>query len=602
MKHLPKVGRTSRLAAIACALALVAGACSNGSSGKGQSGSGNNGSTNGTAQTEGGGLFPTELVNKAVHDGTPVRGGTVTWGLESDVLSVSPNQNPIQPADVQLAAAVFAPLTRFGDHGTFKGRPVTDNTDHAYNQLADSLTSTNDDLQHWTLKLRAGVKFSNGQPVTAQQVVDSTKWAMATSNCSCAQDAKEIVSVTAEGDLTVQYTLKEPVVTWPAVLTGGGLGWITESSARNAAPDPTNPDYTHLIGAGAFKYESHVGDNYTVVRNDDYFGVDRLNHDAKLPYLDKIVFKPLADSTTRLQAVQSGGVQIMGTADTSNLVGAKRSSNLRVQPAEGSSSTILVLNITKPPFGATPKPGETPQQTAIRSLDDPTALAARQAFAYAINRNEINQKYYQGTRIPSYGFFPQSSPWYDPTGQVPRYDPTKAKELVARVTKAGVKMDVQSICIATPESTGVNQILTAQDKAVGITNTLKQVDQAVLVSTLLSGGGNIQWNSSCFRSGMNPDPDGAMYGGLLSTGSANITKYNRPEIDALLNQGRQTADVTKRKAIYDKIQTQVAKDVVIIPLVFDYWGNVFAKSISGLSVPAPNSLGIIDPAGLYEVK
>jgi peptide/nickel transport system substrate-binding protein len=596
VKSAPTNRRILRWSAVVCALALLAGACSNDNTGS------KSPSTKPGASTpnnpEAAGIFPADIVNKAVHDGTPKRGGTITWGLESDVLDVSPNQSPIQPADVQMASAVFAPLVTWGDHGEFEGMAVTDNTDHAYNQLADRLTSENDDLVHWTLTLRKGVKFSNGKPVTAQQVVDATKWAMDSPQCSCAQNAKEIASVTAEGDLTVNYTLKDPIVDWPTKLVGTGLGWISESSAREAAPDPASPDIAHLIGAGPFQYASHSGDTYTVTANPHYFGVDRRNHDAKLPYLDKIVFKPLADSVTRLQAVQSGSVQIMGTADTSNLVGAKADPDLRVQPAEVSSSTILVMNLTHPPFGVEPRPGETAQQTAIRSLDDPTALAARQALNYSINRNEINQKYYKGTRVPSYGFFPSNSPWFDAGSQLPRFDQAKARALVKKVEAAGVKMNVHSICINTPEASGVNQIMSEQSKAVGITGEFQPVEQAILVSTLLGGGTNLSWDRSCFRSPQLADPDG-VYGSIITGGPTNLVKYSRPEVDKWLNEARRTADVAERKKLYDKIQEQFNRDVVVIPLLFDYWGNVFSEKVSGLSTPSFSSLGIIAPGELY---
>jgi peptide/nickel transport system substrate-binding protein len=588
-----------RFSAGLCALALLAGACSNSDSTSKPSASTKAGATTQTAEATAG-IFPADIVNQPVHDGTPARGGSITWGVESDILDVSPNQNVIQPADVQMAYAVFDPLLTYGDPDDthFKGQPVTDNTDHRYNQLADSLTSDNDDLQHWTLTLRKGVKFSNGKPLTATEVVDHTKWVMASPECACATNAKNISSVTADGDLTVKYTLAEPVVAFPSQLTGTGLGWITESSARGNAQ---KPGIDQLVGAGPFAYQSHSGDSYTLVKNKYYYGTDHDNDDAKLPYLDKITFTPLADSVTRLQAVQSGSVQIMGTADTSNLVGAKKDPNLKVQPAQGSSATILVTNLTHPPFGVKAKPGESAQDTAIRSLDDPDAIKAREAFVYSINRNEINQKYYKGARVPAYGFFPSSSPWYNPDGQLPRYDKAKATELVDELKAKGMAPTVNALCINTPESSGIFQILKQQGQAVGIHSNLRQVEQAILVTTLLSGTGDIPWDTACFRSAQLSDPDG-VYGGLITGGPTNLVKYSRKNVDTWLNEARQTNDTAKRKALYDKIQVQVSKDKFVVPLLFDYWGNVFAKNISGLGTPSPGSLGIIRPGTLYRTQ
>lgn len=538
-------------------------------------------------------LFDTASVNAPVHEGNPSRGGSITFGLESDVLNVSPNQSLLQPADQQVASAVFASLVSFDD----KGIPVTDETDHHANQLAETVTHT-PDLRTWTVKLRAGLKFSNGVDLTAHQVVDHTEWVKSSGTCDCNQDAQNINSVTASGVDTVTYVLGNPVVDWPAKLTRGGLGWITESSARTSAGDPTSPDIGHLVGAGPFAYESRSGDSYTVVANTHYFGVDRSNGNAKLPYLNQITFKPLADSVTRLQALQSNSVQIMQTADTANLVQAKKDKSLTVQPAQGTSATIIGLNLTRPPFGVAPKPGEDAQAAAIRALDDPTALAARRAFNAALNRNEINQKYYSGTRLPAYGLIPEGNPWYDKAGQLPRFDPTGARALLDKVVAAGVKPDLSYLCINTPQSTGMFTIAQPQFESVGFASTFRPVDQAILVQNLLAGSGSIAWTAACFRAPQMADPN--QLSGLLGTGgSTNFVKYSRPRVDTWLAEARTTTDPATRKKAYDKVLKQFAHDVVYVPTLYDYYGNVFRNTISGVSAPLPNALGIIQPGGLY---
>lgn len=586
------MGKTTilRSAVVATILVFGAAACGN------DNGSGTAKPSDSDSAQEPGNLFPLESVNKAVHEGTPVRGGTLTYGLEGDVLNVSPNQNVVQPPDVQLASAVFDPLISFDADGL----PITDNTNHQANQLADELTHSAD-LKTWTLTLRKDVKFSNGVAFDAQQVVDSTMWVRDSGTCDCSESAKLITEISATGTDTVTYTLAEPVVDWPSKLDRSGLGWITESGARNAAADPSMPGIDDLVGAGPFKYQSKSGDTYTLVRNTHYYGVDHENDDAKLPYLDKIIFKPLADSTTRLQAVQSDSVQIMQTADTGNLVQAKNDPNLSVQPAQGSSSTIIGLNLNRPPFGVEGTEGEAAQATAERALKDPTALQARQAFNYSINRNEINQKDFSGTRNPAYGFLPADSPFYDPEGQLPRFDLAKAKSLVDKVKQSGVSTALTALCVSNPQATSTFQLVQQQVEAAGFTATLKQVEQSVLVQNLLAGGGDIPWNMACFRAPQVADPNG-LYNALHSGGPTNFVKYSRDNVDRALEQGRQTADRAERQKLYATVQQQVATDVVYVPLLFDYDGNVFRNNVSGLTTPSPTSLGIIRPGNLYYIK
>ena len=577
-------------------LGLCVSACSN--SGSSGTGAAKSAGGNGTGPAGAASLFGAKDLNAPQHVGTPKRGGDLTFGLESDILDVSPAKSIVQPSDRALATAVFDPLVSFDAHG----QPVTDNTDHKVDQLADEVTHPAGDLATWTVHVRKGIEFSNGKPLTAAEIVSHTKWVQAGGVCACKESAAEISSLDTgtddQGRATVTYHLSSPVVDWPDKIATTGLGWITESGARGT---DTNPDLTtdHLVGTGPFVFGKHSGDTYKVVKNPHYYGVDPVNG-QQLPYLDSIEFKPLSDSVTRLQAVSSGGVQIMQTADTSNLVGAQKDSNLRIQPIQGTSSTIQVLNLTHEPFGVKPKPGETAQTTAQRSLDDPTAHKARLAYEVSINRSEINQKYYQGTRVPAYGFLPLTNPYFSAKGQLPRYDPIQAKKLVAQVKAAGVSMKLKTMCINTPEASSVHQIMAAQQEAVGITSVQKQVDQATLVRTMLSGGTSAVWDVACFRSGQFADPDG-LYSRFHTGGSLNLAKYSRAKVDQWLEAGRTHADVSYRKSVYDKVQIQTAADVVYVPLLFDLFGNVHSDKISGLSLPDPTSLGTIRPGELYYI-
>ena len=186
----------------------------------------------------------------------------------------------------------------------------------------------------------------------------------------------------------------------------------------------------------------------------------------------------------------------------------------------------------------------------------------------------------------------------DDESQLPRHDAKRAAELVDQVEAAGVDMEVRNICINTSEASGVAEIMGEQGRAVGITGEMLQLEQAVLVNTLLSGASDIEWDRSCFRSPQLADPDG-IYGSVVTGGGTNLVKYSRPEVDGWLDEARRTADVDERRELYSRIQAQFNDDLVVIPLLFDYWGNVFRKNLSGLSTPSVGSLGIIDPGELY---
>jgi ABC-type transport system substrate-binding protein len=317
------------------------------------------------------------------------------------------------------------------------------------------------------------------------------------------------------------------------------------------------------------------GNTITVTKNSKYW---QKRDGVALPYLDKMVFKPLTDSKTRLAAVQSGGVDIMQTADTDNLVEAKKDPNLVIQPVTGSSSTILILNIKKPPFND---------------------IRAREALNYGLNRIDLNQRAYQGARVPAYGFFPPTDPYYDPTAQLPSYDLTKAKALVTQLKNEGKPTDYQSLCIPTPEASQDFSILKQQAAQAGTTVTLNTLDQASFVAALLGGKANYQ--VACFRSPQAADPD-EFYSSLHTGGSTNIPGYSNKVVDQALDSARKYTDINTRRRLYNTVQKQVSKDVVFVPLLFDLYGNVHSNKTSGLSKPWPNSLGLINTGTLYFIK
>ncbi len=550
--------RSVRWAGALLALAVIGGACSNGSSGNASkpTGTGNGGTTAPAGGS--GGLFPTTQLNQPQFVGTPSIGGTMTFGLESKVLTLDPGQQMVQPADLEVGTAIYDSMVQFND----KDQPAP--------FLAKSWTSSSD-LKTWTFQLQQGVTFQpTNNPFNAAAVVAATKRSQAQPNCSCKTAADSIASVTATAPYTVVYQLKAPNVAFPVQLAGT-LGMIVDAkaAASEGASFASKP-----VGTGPFVMQTY-GNTITVTKNSKYW---QKRDGVALPYLDKMIFKPLTDSKTRLAAVQSGGVDIMQTADTDNLVEAKKDPNLVIQPVTGSSSTILILNIKKPPFND---------------------IRARQALNYGLNRIDLNQRAYQGARVPAYGFFPPTDPYYDPTAQLPAYDLTKAKALVSQLKSEGKSTDYTSLCIPTPEASNDFTVLKEQAKAAGTNVTLNTLDQASFVAALL--GGKANYNVACFRSPQAADPD-EFYSSLHTGGSTNIPGYSNPVVDKSLDQGRKYTDIATRRRLYNTVQKQVSKDVVFVPLLFDLYGNIHSSKTSGLSKPWPNSLGLINTSTLYFVK
>ncbi|CAN5721978.1 ABC transporter substrate-binding protein [soil metagenome] len=489
-------------------------------------------------------------------EGTPTPGGTITFGLESAVDSVDPANDLAQPADKIVALAIYDPLMSFDEEG------------NVVPYLAESVES-NEDLTVWTVKVPTGILFHDGTPFNAEAVkLQYDRFLDPATNCTCLPDLTQITSIEAPDDTTVIFTLAEPNVAFTVQLSNS-RGYIASPTAVAALG---NDGFDRApVGTGPFRMADY--DNLVVEKNPDYW---RTGDDGtQLPYLDSIDFEEIPDSTTRLQAVQAGDIDIMQTADTANIVDAK-AAGLEVQEITGSSSTIVFFNTTQPPF------------------DD---VRARRAVAFALNRERANEIIYEGARTESYSAFPPGYLYEVELDEpLPRYDVDEARALVDEYEAENGPLAFSIICIPTPEAEQLLQLFQQDMQEAGMDVTLDTLDQGEYVPLVFGKDPSIQ--AGCFRNNQLSDPD-QIYSGLITGGGSNIMQYSNPVVDEALNAGRATDDVEARKEAYRTVLQETANDVPTIPTLFDLFGNIHRPELHGLPAPEANALGAIKSATIW---
>jgi ABC-type transport system substrate-binding protein len=529
-----------RLSALALGLVMIAAACGSDSDGN-----------------AGGGDATEETTTTEQPEATPVKGGELVFATESDVSTLEPGK-AAQPADKVITLGIFDPLTTYVDG---KIEPY----------LAESLEGT-DDLLTYTMKLRSGVTFHDGTPLNADAVVKHfDRLKDPATACSCASLVSIITSMDvpdgAEG-LTVVFHLAEPSVAFPDLLAGSS-GYVESPTAvANLGAGFANAP----VGTGPFVLKEFTpGERVVLEAYPGYWKQD--DNGIQLPYLDKLTIVPIADSGQRVSALKAGDIDIFQTADSATVASAEKD-GFAAQKISGSSSTIILLNNAKPPF------------------DD---VRARQALAYAINKDAINERVYDGVREPSYSGFATDSPFYNPDAGTPKYDPDKAKELVDEL--GGLKFSL--VCIPTPEADGILQLVKQMGEQVGMEIELQTQEQGAYVQRMFSKSGD--YEAGCFRSSHFIEPD-AIRPGLTTGDTGNLVFYSNPEVDKLLDEGRRTADLEKRKEAYFRVQEITGQDVPLITTLYDLFGNVYNADKVGPPPPGEaNSLGAIKPGYLYAV-
>lgn len=392
-----------------------------------------------------------------------------------------------------------------------------------------------DDLT-WVFTIRKGVKFHDGTDVDAEAVKFSMDRIRNNTKSVRFADTKQITDTIVVDKYTLKVTLSEPFAPFPSRLTGG-LGYVVSPTAVKKLGD----DAFGLapVGSGPFKFGEWKNDNYVrVEKNPDYW---RMGADGKAqPYLDRIEWKIITESTARLTALQAGDVDIAAVRDA-DLAIVQKDSNLQFKEQPGLGFGGLWLTISKPPF-------------------DNKAL--RQAVAFAIDRDEIIKTIYEGRRVKSAGSIPPAFNWARDAGYDPyAYDQAKARAKLAEGGKpTGFEFEYW---LSAGDSTGkqLAELIQAQLKKVGIVMNIQEGDfNGVVIPKLQKA------ESNAYALGLTGslDPDGSVAGAFEKGGSFNFFPYENARVDELIKKGRSTLKIEERAPIYKEIMKLIMEDAPYI--------------------------------------
>jgi len=462
---------------------------------------------------------------------SPRYGGTVTIGHSSkpDII------NPILTHDtisVTLMNLIFSSLVKLD--GT--GKPIPD--------LARNWKISEDGLK-WTFFLRDDVKFHDGHPLTAADVEFTYRSIIPT-----AERYKLISRVETEGNYVFRMILKHPFAPF--------IRWMARAIApKHLLEDADlhdNPFNRRPIGSGPFKLTDWTEDDTMVLdANREYFQQGR-------PILDTLILKSYPDRASALQAITKGEMDIALDLAASDLLFASKQGPFRIYSAQGSSYYAVFFNLEDPLFAD---------------------ARIRKALDYAIDRESIIKNQLKGRSVPCTGPFSTHSWSYNPDVQTTLHDIEKSRELLEQAgwvdTDGDGILDKDGqpfeISITVPNISDSLERL-----AVAIKIQLMQVGiRTKLVYTKDSELHKTPFQAILARIPTGSDPDEAYRLWNSRSEGTNMISYENGFVDELLEQGRQTTDLEKRKAIYHKIHKMIHDDYPAIFLAsgFESIGSIY---------------------------
>ncbi len=478
-------------------------------------------------------------------------GGTLTIPIVAD-----PTLNPWSPN--AFVESVFPNRVLF-DGLTRPGKDLAPAPD-----LAASWEASADGLA-WTFKLRSGVKWSDGQPFTADDVAFTFNDVVLKKELAAngAGNFAALKSVTVVDPTTVRFDLLRPFAALPSYLAyNAGL---LPKHVLSADPLKTVSFNKGIpVGTGPFKVEKYsAGQNVTLTRNDNYYGPK--------PYLDKVVFSVVPDPNTQIAQALSGDVGLMLLDDKAAVDRVKSASNLVLAPRSLVQYYWLALNQTDDRF---------------------TDVRVRQAFVQAIDRQAIINAVERGYgSIANSAISPALRAYYDASlaSRYP-YDTAKAKSLLAAagwtpgpdgvLVKDGkpfkFTMDVGQKGPLEP----VNALIQQDLKKVGVVADLNTMEwNSYIQKVVVRRDYTASVNWWIYPS----DPDVFPYYHSSAAGKGfNIPGFKDPKLDDILTRGQATSDLDKRKTVYTELQTYLADNLPYLFLWYPQEVDVMSSSLQGV--------------------
>jgi len=502
-------------------------------------------------------LIATTALVAGLLAATPAMAANLKIGLSAEPSALDPHYHNLIPNN-SMSAHIFDALM------------LKDDKQRLSPGLAVSWKTLNDTT--WEFKLRKGVKFHDGSPFTAKDVVFSLCRVPNVPNSPSAFTiyTKSIESVETPDDYTVLLKTKTPYPLMPGDISGIGIlpaksgkfsGPIVFKKAGcegiTAYPSTEDINAGKVPGTGPFVFKEFVkGDRIVLTKNPSYWGRKVL--------WDTVTFKPIPSDGPRVAALLAGDVDFIENPPSQDLAKLRKDKNLHV--VDGLSNRVIYVALDS---FREPLPG-------VSGTGDKNPLKdarVRKALSLAIDRKAIQSRIMVSQSEPAGQIISPGMYGYNPKLKPDLYDAKEAKKLLA---EAGYPKGF-TITLGTPNDRYMNDEKVAQAIAqywtrIGVKTNVDASTKSVFFSrrnkydfpAYLAGWGSSTGEASSPLKSLvacrNPE---------IGFGSTNRSRYCNPKMDDVLKQALSTIDDAKREALLQEALAMVAADTGIVPIHFE---------------------------------
>jgi len=386
-------------------------------------------------------------------------------------------------------------------------------------------------------KLKQGVKFHNGEDLTADDVVFTFERIL---NQDVGAQRRGFVSqvdrIEKVDDHTVRFDLKG---SWPVFLQMLVHNQIVPRDYLVKVGDEAFASAP--VGTGPFKFvDGKLTEQIVLERFDDYYGGASDLPPVGQAYLDRVIFLMIPDTSTRLAALLAEQVHLIQSVPLHMVPQLLGNPDISVKTTAGTRPKFMDLNVTSPPF-------------------DDTRI--RQALSYAVDAESILDKVAGGFGVILPGPLSPANVYADPDLEPYGYDPDRAISLLA---EAGYQpRDISFVIDAYGPYVDLADAVASQLHSLGMDVNVRAWEYDLVRPMLLNCERQAflrDWGDSVF------DPVGYIEAKWHTRvedtpdGRGNFACYSNPKVDELIEAGASEPDPDQRRRIYAEVQSLIHED------------------------------------------